>query len=167
MRAPLAWCADMLPPFRIGNAMSDPTSSPPPPDWRDMRREERWGRRQYRGELRWGGSWLIGFVLIALGVVFLAQNFGYPIPRNWWAFLILIPAVGSFAGAWNMYRRSGNEVTPAVRGSIIAGLVLTVLALVFLLGIDFGKLWPVILILLGLGALFGGWWRPNRPMPPR
>src|SRR3954466_6183784 len=147
--------------------MSDPISSRPPDDWRDMRREERWGRRQYRSDLRWGGSWMIGFILIALGVIFLAQNFGYPIPHNWWAFLILIPALGSFAAAWNMYRRSGNEITPPVRGSIIAGLVLTALALVFLLGIDFGKLWPVILILLGLGALFGGWWRPNRPMPPR
>src|SRR6478672_11998123 len=98
--------------------MSDPTSSPPPPDWRDMRREERWGRRQYRGELRWGGSWLYGFALIPFGVVFLAQNFGYPIPRNWWAFLILIPAVGSFAGAFIFKQKTAYEITPAVRGSI-------------------------------------------------
>ena len=52
-------------------------------------------------------------------------------------------------------------------GSWVIGLILMALALMLLLGIDFGKLWPVILILLGLGALFGGWWRPNRPMPPR
>ena len=110
---------------------------------------------------------MIGLILIILGLIFLAQNFGYPIPNNWWAFLILIPAVGSFAAAWNMYRRSGNQFTPPVRGSVIAGLILIALAVVFLLGIDFGKLWPVILILLGLGALFGGWWRPNRPAPPR
>jgi O-antigen/teichoic acid export membrane protein len=150
--------------------MSDPTSPPPPPpDWRDIRRDERWERRQFRRNLRWGfgGSWVIGLVLIVLGVIFLARNFGYPIPSNWWAFLILIPAVGSFAAAWNMYLRSGREMTPPVRGSIIAGLILTALAIMLLLGIDFGKLWPVVLILLGLGALFGGWWRPNRPMPPR
>jgi peptidoglycan/LPS O-acetylase OafA/YrhL len=136
-----------------------------PPDWRDMRGEERWGRRQARREARWGlgGSWVVGLILIALGLVFLAQNFGYPIPRNWWAFFILIPAVASFVAAFNMYRANGNAVTPSVRGSIIGGLVLVALTVIFLLGIDFGKLWPVILIVLGLAALVGGWWRPSAP----
>src|SRR5437899_3153571 len=112
--------------------MSDPPRSVPPPDWRDVRPDEGWDRRSHRRDVRWGTgrSWIIGLALIALGVIFLAQNFGYPIPQNWWAFLILIPAVGSFAAAWNIYRRSGNEVTPPVRGSIIAGLILTALALV-------------------------------------
>ena len=45
-------------------------------------------RRQARG----GGSpWMVGLVLIAVGVVFLLQNTTGFYINNWWAFFILIP----------------------------------------------------------------------------
>jgi hypothetical protein len=112
-----------------------------------------------------GGSWVAGLILIALGLIFLAQNFGYPIPHNWWALFILLPAFASFGAAGSMYRRNGRRITPPVTGAFLTGLFLTGLAVVFLLGIDLGKFWPVLLIVLGLAVLLGGRWRPAEPRP--
>jgi hypothetical protein len=129
----------------------------PGPDWREQRREE----RRHRREIRWGdnGAWIGGVVLIALGVIFLAQNLGAPLPQNWWAVFILIPAIASFGSAWRTYQRNDRQVTGAVRGGIVGGCILTVLAAALFFGFDWGKYWPVILILLGITALAGGAWR--------
>jgi peptidoglycan/LPS O-acetylase OafA/YrhL len=143
------------------NAMSDPQSTSPPPDWRAMRREERYSRRHYR----WGGwSWLIGLILIVLGAIFLAQNFGYPVPQNWWAIFILLPAFGALGAAWSMYQRNGGELSPPVTSALVTGVVLAALAFIFLLGVDLGKFWPRSLIGIGIAAIAGGSrWRQNRP----
>jgi peptidoglycan/LPS O-acetylase OafA/YrhL len=146
------------------NLMSDPMNSSS--DWRDRRREERFQRRQQR----WGpgrGSWVVGVVLILLGAIFLAQNFGYPVPHNWWAVFLLLPAFACLAAAWSMYQRNGGELTPPVTSALVTGVILVLLAVIFLLGIDLGKFWPLILIVLGLAALFGGTrWRQDRPPMP-
>ena len=139
-----------------------PMSSPPPRDWREARREERYERRLQRFGTG-GGAWIGGVILIALGAIFLAQNFGYPLPRNWWALFILLPALGCFGGAWSIYQRQGG-MTPAATRMILSGLILVGLAAIFLFGVDLGKFWPVILIALGVGALLsGGRPRSNRP----
>jgi len=132
----------------------------PPPDWREQRHAERWQRRQERHARGWGGgAWIGGVVLIFLGVVFLAQNMGAPLPKNWWAVFILIPAVASFSSAWTLYRRSGGMMTAGVRGGIVGGAILTLLAISFLIGLNWGRFWPVILILVGAAVLGGGIWR--------
>ena len=46
------------------------------------------------------------------------------------------------------------------RGPIIGGMIVLVIGIIFLIGnlfpsYDFGKLWPLILIVIGLGILFG------------
>ncbi len=137
--------------------MSDPSQTPqePRPDWRQLRREERRARRGARGT-DWGGGgpWIGGVILIALGLVFLLRNYGVPMPDNWWAVFILIPAFAAFGAAWTVYQRDG-ALTPAVIGPAIGGLVLTVLSISFLAGFNWGKLWPFILILIGVGVLVG------------
>ncbi|MCB0116605.1 MAG: hypothetical protein R2873_23815 [Caldilineaceae bacterium] len=99
------------------------------------------------------GGWIGGVVLIALGVIFLMQNFGIYSLDNWWALFILIPAISAFGAAWNIYRNNGGQVTPALTGSLVTGVILTLLSLSFLFGLNFGLIWPVFLILGGLSIL--------------
>ena len=107
-------------------------------------------RRRYRMD----GAWVGALVLIGIGVVFLLRNIGYPLPEHWWAFFLLIPAIGALATAWNAYRQHRTFDGPVI-GSLFAAAILIGLALIFLLNVDinWNLLWPVVLILLGLGIL--------------
>jgi hypothetical protein len=135
---------------------SDPSASnqQETPDWRELRQQERAERRMSRREWRSGsGGWIGGIMLISLGILFLLQNLGWFYLENWWALFILIPAFGAFGTAWTLYRSSGNRFPVAARGSLISGTLLTLLALTFLLGLDFAVIWPFFLILGGLAIL--------------
>lgn len=99
-------------------------------------------------------SWMPGIVLILIGGVFLLRNFYHIDLHNWWALFILFPALSNFTGAYEQYRQT-HEFSRRVRGRLFAGLVFTLLSVSFLLGLDFGLLWPVFLILGGLGILLG------------
>lgn len=105
-------------------------------------------RRDYRGY----GTWIPGLVLIGIGVVFLAREYFAIDIRNWWAFFILIPAFFSLERAYSFYR--SGEMTPAI-GALIGGLAFIALAIVFLLDLDIGRLWPIFLIIAGIAALLG------------
>jgi hypothetical protein len=115
------------------------------------RREERHMRREAR---RQGGSPLIGgLVLIALGLIFLLQNFGGMYLQNWWALFILIPAVGAFSNTWRVYQETGGHLTAPARGSLIIGLVLSMVTAIFLFNLNWSLLGPALLILAGIGVL--------------
>ena len=95
---------------------------------------------------------MAGGLLILLGIILLAQNLGAFYLFNWWALFILIPAIASFAAAWNSYQTNGR-LTAAGRGSLVGGGILLAIAVAFLLGLDFGLLWPIFLIIGGLVVL--------------
>ncbi len=99
-------------------------------------------------------AWITGAILIGLGIVFLLQNLGGFRLNNWWALFILIPIAASFATVWRHYQSSGGRLTAAARGPLMGGLTLLAVMLIFLLDLDWGKIWPVFLILAGVGALF-------------
>ncbi len=106
-------------------------------------------RRQARG----GGSpWMVGLVLIAVGVVFLLQNTTGFYINSWWAFFILIPAFGSFENAWRVYQASGS-FNASARSSLIGGIVLSAVAAVFLFNLDWVIFGPVMLIVGGAALL--------------
>jgi hypothetical protein len=95
-------------------------------------------------------------VLIALGVIFLAREYlGYDL-RNWWALFILIPAFFSLDRAYAYYRAGDAR---SATGPAIGGLALATLAAIFLFDLPIGQLWPVFLIIAGIGLLFSrrGW----------
>jgi len=130
-----------------------PASTPPPVygDWHEQRQAERQARREARRQRHAGRpyGWIGGAILILLGVVFLLQNLNIPFLANWWALFILLPAFGAFVAAWESYRNNGR-LTRGGAGSLAGGVLLTILALVFLTNLDLGPFWPVLLIAGGL-----------------
>lgn len=126
--------------------MSDNTPYSPPPD--STTRNEPVESRSSRGP----GTWVGGAILILLGVIFLLQNTGLFRLDNWWALFILIPALGAFGNAWREYRDAGRLDAKA-RGSVIGGLLLTLVAAIFLFGMDWSRTWPLFLIVGGVALL--------------
>jgi len=96
--------------------------------------------------------------LIALGLIFLAQNFHIATFQNWWAIFILIPAVGAFNTAWRRYQAAGGRLASDAVSALVGGLILTIVALAFLfnLGLNASLLWPVLLIIGGAALLLRG-----------
>src|SRR5512137_1695024 len=76
-------------------------------------------------------SWVVGIVLILLGVAFLLENSGYIVlTDNWWALFIYLAAIASFTNAWRSYRTKG-EFGATATGSLTWGLVFAVAATIF------------------------------------
>jgi hypothetical protein len=135
--APETYRGDVLPP-----------SFPPPP------------YPSHRG--RHAGGWLLGVIVIIIGIGFLGQNLGWwsgSALHNWWALFILIPAFGSLARAWRRYVANGRRLGGDVARPLLIGLLLVFVTLVFLLDLDWAYVWPVVLILVGVGLLLGRWRR--------
>lgn len=99
------------------------------------------------------GAWVAPVVLIGLGVIFLLQNFGYLYLHNWWALFILLGTVGAWGTAWRIYQSNGQRVTSQVTGAFIGGLFPLAVALIFLFDWNWGTLWPIFLIILGIAIL--------------
>jgi hypothetical protein len=106
---------------------------------------------------REGNAWIAGLVLIGIGVIFLLNQFTPLDLDNWWALFILIPALAAFGNAWRTRQTRGSFGREG-RGSLIGGFVLTFVAAVFLFELDWGVMWPVFLILAGVGVLLGSFW---------
>jgi hypothetical protein len=140
-----------------GQSTSGGGNTPPPggySDWREQRRAERMARREARWQRHAGRhtGWFAGVILIILGVIFLLQQLNIPFLANWWALFILLPALWLFMAAWDSYQEAGH-MTRRATGALVGGLFLTVLALVFLLNLGGGFLWPVLLIVGGAALL--------------
>lgn len=106
--------------------------------------------------------WIPGLVLVLIGGYLLLRNLGI-IPddfalQNWWALFILIPAFGALYNAWRNYQEAG-QFTDAARRPLIGGLVLLVVAGIFLFNFNWSLVWPVLLILAGIAVLTRGMWR--------
>lgn len=100
-----------------------------------------------------GSSWWGGAALITVGaLLFLSATTDFYL-HNWWALFILFPALGSFGNAWQEYQANGR-LSKSVRSSFIGGLFLALLAAIFLFDLDWGKIWPLFLIIGGIGALW-------------
>lgn len=131
-----------------------PPSSPAPPPYAPASYPPHRSRRA-RG-------WLIGVIVIVIGIVALGQNLGWWSGwslNNWWALFILIPAFGSLAGAWRQYVANGRRFGGDVARPLLIGLLLVFVTLAFLFELDWSYIWPIVLILVGIGLLLGRWRR--------
>jgi hypothetical protein len=112
-------------------------------------------RRRSQRRRSGASPFVVGLVLITVGIIFIVQRFAGIDFTNWWALFILIAAFGSFSNAWNVYRRTGR-LTTAVRSSIFGGLIILTVALIFLLNLSWSTYWPLFVLLPGLSAFFSG-----------
>jgi drug/metabolite transporter (DMT)-like permease len=117
--------------------------------------DDRHGRREWYHS--GGRQWLAGVILIVVGVVFLLQAWGRFELRNWWALFILIPAVSALGTAYSQYQRAGR-VDARVVSELVGGAILLMITGVFLFELDLSKIWPVFLIIFGLGMLLSRLW---------
>jgi hypothetical protein len=125
-------------------------------DERDIRRAQR--RERLTRRYGWVGPGIGGFILVLLGVVFLAENLGYPVPEKWWTIFLIIPAIGALFAAWNAYQQDGR-VSGEVAAPLIGGITLLVLATVLIFDFAWGLLWPLVLIAAGGAILLRTYWR--------
>jgi len=105
------------------------------------------------------GEVVAGLVVIGIGLIFLADNFGVDFPffgwHNWWALFILIGAAAPASRAIDRYRSVGT-IDAQVAHSMISALAVVAVALIFLLDASFGKWWPIFLVIGGLSMLVSG-----------
>ena len=94
-------------------------------------------------------------ILIVLGLILLAQQFGDFSFDNWWALFILIPVFSAFASAIAIWRRAGR-FTFAVWSAFYGGLFPLLVAVIFLFNLDWEDYWPLFIILGGFGMMMGG-----------
>jgi len=102
----------------------------------------------------------IGLAFIAGGAVILLNQSGLlSFELNWWAFFILIPAIGSFSSAYNRYRATNNIFEMSVMMPALIGLFMIGLMFNLLSGngwnFNWNLLWPIMLIVIGLSMIFG------------
>ena len=100
-------------------------------------------------------SLITGGALIVIGGLFLLNNLTGFYVQNWWALFILIPALKNLGDAWQNFQHHGR-FTHNTRGSLIGGLILTTVAFTFLLQLNWGFIWPIFLIIIGVGAILRG-----------
>ena len=118
-----------------------------------MDNQERRLRHRY-----WGGLGM-GFVVIAVGVIFLLRNLGIDLPflqfHNWWAVFILIGALGPLSYALQRWHELGR-VDGLVLHSLLSALVILLVASFFLLDLSWERWWPLFVIYGGLWMLVKG-----------
>ncbi len=118
---------------------------PTPPEARESR------PRRDRGTT----SWIVGVVLILLGVAFILQNAGFvTLAGNWWALFIYLASAASLVNTWRSYRTEG-EFGSAATGSLIWGLVLAVVATILFFNLAWDLWWPTVLVAVGAGMVVG------------
>ncbi|MCP4425251.1 MAG: hypothetical protein GY803_12215 [Chloroflexi bacterium] len=120
------------------------------------------GRETQAKRLSWFD--LGGAALLFIGLLFAAINLG-GIGRleNWWGLFILLPAVLFLGLGWNA--RSGDGRFPFLaRVSFGSGLIVFTVAAMFLLDLNWGRWWPLMITVPGMSLiLIGGGRDDGRP----
>jgi hypothetical protein len=102
---------------------------------------------------------LTGLVMLFLSFSMLFSN---TLNINWglyWPVIFIFPALGVLTGAYNRYRSTNDLFDRGVMIPALIGLFLLFLSFSLLSGntlnINWSLYWPVILIIIGLGLVFG------------
>ncbi|GEM46483.1 hypothetical protein [Deinococcus cellulosilyticus] len=89
--------------------------------------------------------------LIGIGVLFFLI-FGLGLRfDHWWALFILIPGAYQWFRAYEEYKSVGY--TPGVGAKVAQGLPLVLVGSIFIFDLDWGRVWPLFIIMAGVIAL--------------
>lgn len=112
----------------------------------------------------WGGA-TTGIVVILVGIAFLLWNFNVRLPfmryQNWWAFFILIGALGPLFYAARRYREV-QKFDGRILHALVSAAAIILVALMFLLNLDWSLWWPLFVIIGGCYMLANNWRRSAR-----
>ena len=100
-------------------------------------------------------NWTFPVMLILFGTIFLLSNLGYMALSNWWALFFLFPVVGSLEKAWHRWQARGR-VTRYVRRHLVGAVIWGLVGMVFLFGLSWAYIWPLLIIVWGVSLLFQG-----------
>jgi len=101
-----------------------------------------------RGTSKWGG-----LVLVALGALLFTLNVVEVSLENWWALFILMPALALFGWGRKIGRGVNGRLPFLARLNFAIGLIILVVAVMFLINLDWSVWWPLMLISPGLALL--------------
>lgn len=97
-------------------------------------------------------NWPLGLAIVVIGGLLLARNLGFELFflnfHNWWAFFILLAAIGPLQQAFSYYRKEG--LSTSVANSLVSAAAIIFIALLFLMDLSFTTWWPVLVIVGGL-----------------
>ena len=113
-----------------------------------------------KGDRKQSSSIWMGLIFIFGGIAVLLNQLGLlPFELNWWALFIMMPAAGFLSGAYNRFRSNENLFSMDVAFPALMGLFMIALSISLLVGdawnVNWSLLWPFIIILIGLGMIFG------------
>ena len=112
------------------------------------------------GNTKQSSNLWMGLIFIFGGIAVLLNQLGLlSFELNWWALFIMMPAAGFLSGAYNRFRANENLFSmdvafPALIGLFLVGLSISLLVDV-VWNINWSLVWPFIIILIGLGMIFG------------
>ena len=102
-------------------------------------------------------NWALGLAVVIIGGLLLAKNLGVNLFfldfHHWWAFFILLAAIGPLQLAYRCYQREGAGM--AMWNALVTAGAIIFVALIFLLDLSFGTWWPVFIIIGGLYMITG------------
>jgi hypothetical protein len=112
------------------------------------------------GNTKQSSNLWMGLIFIFGGIVILLNQLDLlSFELNWWALFIMLPAAGMLNGAYNRFRSSGNLFSMDVAFTALIGLFMVGLSISLLVGavwnFNWSLLWPSVIILIGLGMIFG------------
>ncbi len=111
------------------------------------------GQEHSRGQ---GNAKASAFALMIIGGVFLLRNLDLlPMHSNWWALLLLVPLFFLGTRIRELRAKHGGGIPPEARGPLTGFLSIALVMLIFLFNLDWGDVWPLFLILVGVSFLFG------------
>ncbi len=95
-------------------------------------------------------------LLILVGIILLFQNLGWGMAQfNWWALFIFIPVAGALSAAWGEFLKS-RTFNGKVRSNLGSALVVGTVAMLLLVGADWSRWWPLMVITPGISMMLSG-----------